>query len=99
MQTNLTATVDMCHYAFEVLYNHFQETSKSPEKTDPIMPFDPTVSCPMFVTLYKDNNLRGCIGTLSSKNLGEMSYYILSRYLAHTTLSYPLFNDVIPLLL
>jgi len=70
--SRLVANDVMCYYCFDVLESHFNRTER------PTLPFDGTVSCPMFVTLHKQGNLRGCIGTLSAKPLNSMHDYVYS---------------------
>ncbi len=66
------ATVDMCCYAFDILHAQFKGNNN-------IEPFDSNLSCPVFVTLYKNDELRGCIGSLRPHPIRDISYYVLSR--------------------
>jgi AMME syndrome candidate gene 1 protein len=68
----LSANRDMCAYCYDVLHSHFDKVSLPKE------PFDTSLSCPMFITLHKNGDLRGCIGTLSAKPLSSMSDYVCS---------------------
>ena len=62
----------MAAYCFAVLNSHFEGT------TEPRMPFDTTISCPMFITLHKNGDLRGCIGCLHPQPLSAMRDYVHS---------------------
>ncbi|KAL0228590.1 hypothetical protein RCL1_004733 [Eukaryota sp. TZLM3-RCL] len=57
MNTNYNFSESLCHYAFDCLLNHLVPSKKVNT------PDFPDTEYPLFVTLFKNNNLRGCIGT------------------------------------
>jgi len=71
---DLNATMEMCKHCFDILIH--QLTGSSP----PLFRSSPNSSCPLFVTWDKiyyttknnyEYHLRGCIGTLSPRNLNS----------------------------
>ena len=81
--SSLQATAAMCMYCFDVLQKKFETSESSIPDFDGV---DPTVQCPLFVTLHTveghQKNLRGCIGTLSRTHLSTslQSYTISSAF-------------------
>lgn len=71
---SLRASEDHCVYCFDVLSYHLSEN----QDEFPKAPFDISISCPLFITLHKSNQLRGCIGTLSPCSLSKMQDYVYS---------------------
>jgi len=69
---SLIASEEHVVYCFDVLHAHFNNKPK------PAITFNTTTKAPMFITLHKDNNLRGCIGTLSPCSLTKMADYVHS---------------------
>jgi len=80
----LKATIDMCAHCYDILINHFQQGNESVQKRN-LLEFacslPPDNKCPLFVTwdikqddgikisTKEDYHLRGCIGTLSPREL------------------------------
>jgi uncharacterized protein (TIGR00296 family) len=78
----LFATQEMCKYCFNTLLQELVEEFRHQE-TDFLQSLPSSTSCPLFVTWEKsfsllnpDYNLRGCIGTLSPRQLsGSLGEY------------------------
>lgn len=65
---SLTATKEMCFLCFEALENAVNKTNNHIVQSIVANPSDST-RCPLFVTWFKDEELRGCIGTFAEKPL------------------------------
>ena len=70
----LRAGEEHCVYCFDVLLYHLSDK----QDEFPKAPFDISISCPLFITLHKSNQLRGCIGTLKPCSLSKMHDYVYS---------------------
>ena len=84
MADSLTATKEMCYLCFEALENACKKTKANVVQSAVVNSQDHT-KCPMFVTWFKDGELRGCIGTFGKQPLyqGLMEYAVISGMRDH----------------
>ena len=71
--TEPSATLEMCSYCYDAIISKFSNRDLPVPAA-----FDATIECPFFVTLKKDEALRGCIGSLSPKCLALLADFALS---------------------